>query len=122
LVYDTSSCCECQWLVYMSASSLCCLVAEDFLTSKKGDPQHDPTANSCLVRIPGTINSKCAQLTRHLVNREEQAKLIAQTSRVISTINEGTDNFHMLICSPAAVTSQYEIINGLIPFLHNLLE
>ena len=32
--------------------------AEDFLTNKKGDPQHNPTINSCLVRIPGTINSK----------------------------------------------------------------
>jgi hypothetical protein len=59
-----------------------------FSRVKKGDPQHDPTVNSCLVRIPGTINSKCAQLTRHFVNREEQAKPIAQTSKVISMINE----------------------------------
>jgi hypothetical protein len=35
--------------------------AEDFLTNKKGDIQHRPSINSCLVRIPGTINSKCAQ-------------------------------------------------------------
>jgi hypothetical protein len=35
--------------------------AEDYLTNKKGDPQHNPTVNSCLVRIPGTINSKCGQ-------------------------------------------------------------
>ena len=35
--------------------------AEDFLTNKKGDRQHRPSINSCLVRIPGTINSKCAQ-------------------------------------------------------------
>ena len=35
--------------------------AEDFLANKKGDPQHRPSINSCLVRIPGTINSKCAQ-------------------------------------------------------------
>ena len=32
--------------------------AEDFLTNKKGDRQHRPSINSCLVRIPGTINSK----------------------------------------------------------------
>lgn len=37
--------------------------AEDFLTNKKGDPQHNPTVNSCLVRIPGTINSKCGHPT-----------------------------------------------------------
>jgi hypothetical protein len=35
--------------------------AEDFLTNKKGDPQHNPTVNSCLVRIPGTLNSKCKE-------------------------------------------------------------
>lgn len=36
--------------------------AEDYLTNKKGDPQHNPTVNSCLVRIPGTINLKCGQI------------------------------------------------------------
>lgn len=35
--------------------------AEEYLTNKKGDPQHNPTVNSCLVRVPGTSNSKCAQ-------------------------------------------------------------
>jgi hypothetical protein len=35
--------------------------AEEFLTNKKGDSQHNPTINSCLVRVPGTINSKCGQ-------------------------------------------------------------
>ena len=35
--------------------------AEEFLTNKKGDPQHNPSVNSCFVRIPGTINSKCGQ-------------------------------------------------------------
>ena len=34
---------------------------EQFLTNKKGDPQHKPSVNSCLARIPGTINSKCGQ-------------------------------------------------------------
>ena len=35
--------------------------AEEYLTNKKEDPLHNPTVNSCLVRVPGTINSKCAQ-------------------------------------------------------------
>jgi Primase X len=38
--------------------------AEDFLTNKKGDPQHRPSLKSCLVRIPGTINSKCGQAVK----------------------------------------------------------
>ena len=39
--------------------------AEDFLTNKKGDPQHNQTINSCLIRIPGTINSKCVQMVKN---------------------------------------------------------
>jgi Primase X len=35
--------------------------AESFFTDKKGDPQHRPSIKSCLLRIPGTINSKCNQ-------------------------------------------------------------
>jgi Primase X len=36
----------------------------DYLTNKKGDPQYNPTISSCLVRIPGTINSKCGQIVK----------------------------------------------------------
>lgn len=35
--------------------------AEAFLTDKKSDPQHRPSIKSCLIRIPGTINTKCNQ-------------------------------------------------------------
>jgi hypothetical protein len=38
--------------------------AEEFLTNKKGDRQYRPSINSCLVRIPGTTNSKCGQAVR----------------------------------------------------------
>ena len=38
--------------------------AEDFLTNKKRDPQHHPTINSCLIRIPGSINSKCGRVVQ----------------------------------------------------------
>ena len=34
---------------------------EDSLTNKKENPQHNPMINSCLVRIPGTLNSKCKE-------------------------------------------------------------
>jgi Primase X len=33
--------------------------AEQYFTDSKSDPQHNPTVNSCLMRIPGTMNSKC---------------------------------------------------------------
>ena len=38
--------------------------AEVYFTDKKSDPQHRPSIKSCLIRIPGTINSKCNQEVR----------------------------------------------------------
>ncbi len=32
--------------------------AEKFFTGEKSDPQHLPSIKSCLIRVPGTINSK----------------------------------------------------------------
>ena len=40
--------------------------AEEFLTDNRCDPQHRPTVKSCLIRIPGSINSKCMQRTKLL--------------------------------------------------------
>ena len=34
---------------------------EQFFTNKKSDPQHRPSVKSCLIRIPGTINSRYNQ-------------------------------------------------------------
>jgi hypothetical protein len=50
--------------------------AEEFLTNKKGDRQHKPSINSCLVRIPGTINSKCAQEVKIVRRWEGQRPVI----------------------------------------------
>ncbi len=35
--------------------------AEDYFTNKQSDPQHRPSVKSCLIRIPGTLNSKYNQ-------------------------------------------------------------
>jgi hypothetical protein len=35
--------------------------AEAFFTKKKHDPQHRPSVNSCLLRVPGSYNSKNGQ-------------------------------------------------------------
>jgi hypothetical protein len=50
--------------------------AEDFLTNKKGDRQHRPSINSCLVRIPGTINSKCKQVVKVIQRWDSQRPAI----------------------------------------------
>jgi hypothetical protein len=44
-----------------SVSELFLQYAENFLTNGKADPNHKPTFKSCLIRIPGTFNSKCLQ-------------------------------------------------------------
>jgi Primase X len=36
--------------------------AEQYFTDGNSDPQHNPTVNSCLMRVPGTINSKCLKV------------------------------------------------------------
>jgi len=33
--------------------------AEQYLTNEKSDPSHSPSFKSCMIRIPGSINSKC---------------------------------------------------------------
>jgi hypothetical protein len=38
--------------------------AEAFFTGKKHDPYHRPSVNSCLLRVPGSYNSKNGQLVR----------------------------------------------------------
>ena len=38
--------------------------AERYFTDGNSDPQHNPTVNSCLMRVPGTINSKCDKEVR----------------------------------------------------------
>ena len=38
--------------------------AEYFLINSKDGHQHNHTINSCLVRIPGGINSKCGQVVK----------------------------------------------------------
>jgi hypothetical protein len=49
---------------------------EVFLTNKKGDPQHNPTVNSCLVRIPGTINSKYGEAVKIVQRWDGQRQAI----------------------------------------------
>jgi hypothetical protein len=45
-----------------------------YLTDEKSDPNNKPTFNSCLVRIPGSFNSKCLEVGKGL--EESQVKLV----------------------------------------------
>lgn len=41
-----------------SVSETFLIFAKDYFTNGKADPQHRPSFNSCLIRIPNTVNSK----------------------------------------------------------------
>ena len=55
--------------------------AVEFLTNKKGDSQHNPTINSCLVRVPDTINSKRGQEVKIIQRWNGQRPAINYLSR-----------------------------------------
>ena len=59
-----------------SVSELFLLFAIKFLTDGKADPQHRPRYNSCLIRIPNTLNSKC--LAKGLSPEESKVKIIQE--------------------------------------------
>src|SRR6476659_11328398 len=43
--------------------------AEEYLTDYTADRLHNPTVKSCLLRIPGSLNSKCIQ------NKDQDAEV-----------------------------------------------
>jgi hypothetical protein len=51
--------------------------AESFFTDQKGDPQHRPSIKSCLLRIPGTINTK----------RNQEVKIVQRWDGIRPPIN-----------------------------------
>jgi hypothetical protein len=50
-------------------TSLCIQFAEEFFTDYTADRLHNPTVKSCLLRIPGSLNSKC------IPNKEQDAEV-----------------------------------------------
>ena len=71
--------------------------AEEFLANKKGDSQHRPSINSCLVRIPGTINSKCTQ----------EVKIIQQWNNQKPAINYLLRDFRRWLIDEKLERSKY---------------
>lgn len=52
--------------------------AEKYFTNSKGDPKHNPSVNSCLIRIPETLNSKSNETVK-LVQRWNGIEAIANS-------------------------------------------
>jgi hypothetical protein len=122
--------------------------AEEHFTDKKSDPQHRPSVKSCLIRIPGTINSKYNQEVRvvHKWNgirppiqyllREFRIWLVAEKindkqqeekfrkhskSRSIGYSRTNTISWiEKLLQTPIADHRKYVIWRILIPYLFNI--
>jgi hypothetical protein len=122
--------------------------AKDFFTDKKSDPQHRPSVKSCLIRIPGTINSKYNQEIKIIQNwdgfrppiqyllRDYRTWLVAEKindkqeekkSRKLAT----SKNFHYirantvswieeLLQTPIADHRKYVLWRILMPYLLNI--
>jgi hypothetical protein len=120
--------------------------AEDFLTKKKGDRQHRPSINSCLVRIPGTINSKCGQAVKVVQRWDSQRPAIQYLLRqfrrwlIDEKIEQGTHTnnkmalaltinssstiwwIEMLLQSPIDDYRKFAVWHILAPYLINIRE
>ena len=122
--------------------------AEGFFTNKQNDPQHRPSVKSCLIRIPGTINSKYNQevrivqgwngfrpaiqyllrdyrtwLVAEMINdKQEEKKLLKHRSSKNFVYNK-TDTIswiEKLLQTPIADHRKYAIWRILVPYLFNV--
>jgi hypothetical protein len=124
--------------------------AESFFTDKKCDPQHRPSIKSCLLRIPGTTNSKCNQEVKvmqrwngirppiNYILRDYRTWLVSEKINKVEnkrSLNyrksynnnclcyNGTDTtqwIEKLLRTPLADHRKYTIWRILIPYLYNI--
>jgi hypothetical protein len=116
--------------------------AEEYLTNKKGDPQHKPTVSSCLVRVPGTTNSKYGQevkiiqrwdgqkpainfLLRYfrlwLINEKMQHKLMdSKRARIKTAIPTMISWIEKLLQTPIDDFRKFAVWHILAPYLINI--
>ncbi len=50
--------------------------AELHLTNCKSDPSHNPSFKSCMIRIPGSFNTKCAVRNNNIADYSTEVKII----------------------------------------------
>jgi hypothetical protein len=64
--------------------------AEQYLSNNKSDPSHNPSFKSCMIRIPGSFNSKCI-----LEGKDPEVRIIQRWDRQLRPkINLLLGNFH----------------------------
>ena len=67
--------------------------AEFYLTNGKSDPSHNPSFKSCMIRFPGSFNSKCVQGSNEI-------KIIQKWDGYKPSMNLLLGSFHSLSCRP----------------------
>jgi Primase X len=60
--------------------------AEQYLSNNKSDPSHNPSIKSCMIRIPGSFNSKCI-LADGYNNQYTQVKILQRWNGYRPKIN-----------------------------------
>jgi hypothetical protein len=66
--------------------------AEQYLSNNKSDPSHNPSFKSCMIRIPGSFNSKCI-----LKGKDSEVKIIQRWDGYRPKINLLLGSFHVYL-------------------------
>jgi hypothetical protein len=71
--------------------------AEQRLTNNKSDSSHNPTFKSCLIRIPGSYNSKCVEKNNGIADSSTQVRVIQKWDGYRPKINPLLYEFYIWI-------------------------
>jgi len=63
--------------------------AEQYLSDKRSDPSHNPSFKSCMIRVPGSFNSKCI-----LEGKDPEVRIIQRWNGYRPKINLVLGSFH----------------------------
>jgi Primase X len=75
--------------------------AEQYLSNNKSDPSHNPSFKSCMIRIPGSFNSKCI-----LEGKDPEVRIIQRWEGYRPKINLLLGSFHAYLVDQRIKESQ----------------
>jgi hypothetical protein len=72
-------------------------VAEQYLSNNKSDSSHNPSFKSCMIRIPGSHNSKCILRNNDTSDTSTEIKIIQEWDGYRPKINLLLGSFHVYL-------------------------
>jgi hypothetical protein len=84
--------------------------AEQHLSNHKSDPSHNPSFKSCMIRIPGSFNSKCI-LADGDDNNEAQVKILQSWNKYRPRINLLLGSFYAYLIDQAVESQRQNELN-----------